>query len=47
MEGLVALLAITLITINLCGVTYLLKNIIKFMCKFIEVKDQLDEIEHN
>lgn len=38
MEGLIVLLVITLLNINICCMTYLFKNFIKFILKVIKLK---------
>lgn len=45
MEGLVALLGISLVTINLCGMTYLFKSFIHFVIQFMEWKDLVGSIK--
>lgn len=45
MEGLVALIGITLVTINLCGMAYLFKSFMHFVIKFIEWKEWADSAE--
>ncbi len=42
MEGLVSLLAITLVIIILCGMTYLFQSFMKMVFKLVEIKSLLD-----
>ncbi len=42
MEGLVSLVAITLVIIILCGMTYLFQSFMKMVFKLVEIKNLLD-----
>ncbi len=42
MEGLISLVAITLVIIILCGMTYLFQSFMKMVFKLIEIKNLLD-----
>ncbi len=42
MEGLISLVAITLVIIILCGMTYLFQSFMKMIFKLIEIKNLLD-----
>jgi len=42
MEGLISLVAITLVIIILCGMTYLFQSFMKMVFKLVEIKNLLD-----
>ncbi len=42
MEGLISLVAITLVIIILCGMTYLFQSFMKMVFKLVEIKKLLD-----
>ncbi len=42
MKGLISLLAITLVIIILCGMTYLFKSFMQMVFKLVELKNLID-----
>lgn len=43
MEGLIALLGITLVMADLCAITYLIKSFIRMIFKLMELKELLEK----
>lgn len=46
MEGLIALLGITLVMIDLCAMTYLIKSFMRMIFKLMELKELLDRAQN-
>ncbi len=45
MEGLISLVAITLVIIILCGMTYLFRSFMQVVFKLVELKNLIDSVE--
>ena len=43
MEGLISLLGITLVMIDLCAMTYLIKSFMRMVFRLVELKELLDK----
>ncbi|MBD5453797.1 MAG: hypothetical protein HDR30_05700 [Lachnospiraceae bacterium] len=46
MEGLISLLGITLVMIDLCATTYLIKSFMRMIFKLMELKEFIDNAEN-